>query len=77
MPIQALELVASLTLSALSPPSNSEVTMIAPASRNETADEPRIAEACQKRAADITAQVDDEAYPIEVMPVGEPRPQSK
>jgi hypothetical protein len=51
--------------------------MIAPASRNETAEEPRIAEAFQKRAAHITAQVDDEAYPIEVMPVGEPRPQSK
>ena len=51
--------------------------MIAPASRNETAEEPRISEACQKRAAHITAQIDDEAYPIEVMPVGEPRPQSK
>ena len=51
--------------------------MIAPASRNETPEEPRICEACQKRAAHITAQVDDEAYPIEVMPVGEPRPQSK
>ena len=50
--------------------------MIAPASRNETAEEPRISEACQKRAADVTAQVDDEA-PIEVMPVGEPRPQCK
>jgi hypothetical protein len=48
-----------------------------PASRNETADEPRIAEACQKRPADITAQVDDEAYPVEVMPVGEPRPQHR
>jgi hypothetical protein len=49
--------------------------MIAPVSRDETPDEPRLAEACQKRAAE--AQVDDEAYPIEVMPVGEPRPESK
>ena len=46
--------------------------MIAPANRNYTADEPLIAEACQKRAADITAQADDEADPIEVMPAGEP-----
>ena len=47
--------------------------MIAPANHNYTADEPLIAEACQKRAADITAQADDEADPIEVMPAGEPR----
>ena len=50
LPIQALELVASLTLSALSQPSNSEVTMIAPASRNETAEEPRIAVGCEPKS---------------------------
>ena len=38
--------------------------MIAPANRNYTADEPLITEACQKRAADITAQADDEADPL-------------
>jgi hypothetical protein len=37
-----------------------------PASRNETADEPRIAEACQKRAADITVQVDDDCRGLDL-----------
>jgi hypothetical protein len=51
--------------------------MIAIAGRDETVHEPRRAEASSKRAADVRLQVGDEAYPIEIMPVGEPRPQSK
>ena len=51
--------------------------MIATAGRDETVHEQCVAEDPAKRTADISAQVDDEAYPIEIMPVGEPRPQTK
>jgi hypothetical protein len=51
--------------------------MIATTDRIEMAHALCLPEGAPRQPADVSTQADDEAYPVEAMPVGEPRPQSK